>query len=147
MKQKKRHKGVVYFKDLREYAQKYFGKSIPLESIEDKEAYAEVFAEGCEPLKQLLLLLWARGYVTIGCCKGHELPEIYINTERKKRHSENDSTRIFEKATNTILFLTTTRLLQRPRIYYTIYSTSRNFFQRVHPFTKRNPKTNAMATK
>lgn len=113
MKQKKRHKpkGIVYFKDIQEYAKKYFGKSIPFASIEDKEAYAEVFAEGCEPLKTLLLLLWKQGYATTGCCKGHELPETYIRLTRRKRNSKIDFARIQAEATNAILFLTTAWIL------------------------------------
>lgn len=113
MRQKNGHKpkGVVYFKDIQEYVKKYFGKSIPFASIEDKEAYAEVFAEGCEPLKTLLLLLWKQGYATIGCCKGHELPETYIRLAQRKRNSKIDTARIQAKATNAILFLTTARIL------------------------------------
>ena len=85
MKKRQKRRGVVYFKDLQEYAQKYFGKSIPFECIEDQEAYAEVFAEGCIELKKILLLLWSKGYATTGCCKGHELPETYICTTSGKR--------------------------------------------------------------
>lgn len=70
---------VVYFQDAEEYAEKHFGKPISTKTImNEKEKYAEIFSEGCQPLEKLLLKIWSEGYDTLACCKGHELPESYL---------------------------------------------------------------------
>lgn len=49
-----------------------FGKVVEKDSIENNmEAFAEVFSEGSEALKNLLLYLWNHGITTKACCTGH----------------------------------------------------------------------------
>lgn len=55
-----------------EYKNNNFGKALPIEETKkDREGYANVFSEGSESLKELLLYLWEKDIETIACCTGH----------------------------------------------------------------------------
>ena len=50
-----------------------------------RNEYAELFAEGNEQLKNILLKLWERGIDTYACCAGHgepRWPYIFLNIEK-----------------------------------------------------------------
>ena len=49
----------------------YFDLDLTTQKPKIQDAVAEIFAEGCKGLKQLLLYLWRNGIHTTSCCKGH----------------------------------------------------------------------------
>ena len=51
----------------------------------NKEKYAKEFSEGNSSLEKCLLLLWDKGYKTIGCCGGHNNKGAYIGFELDKK--------------------------------------------------------------
>ncbi len=54
------------------YKTNSFGKALPIEETKkDREEYANVFSEGSETLKELLLYLWGKDIATTACCTGH----------------------------------------------------------------------------
>lgn len=56
-----------------DYSANDFGKSLSSFDVikSDKQGFAEVFAEGSQELKNLLLFLWDNDIMTKGCCAGH----------------------------------------------------------------------------
>lgn len=75
----RKRKKAIYFEDIDEYAQKYFGKAIKINDVlKEKEKAAKIFSEGSKSLEELLLLVWEFGYSTRACCKGHEKEVEYI---------------------------------------------------------------------
>ncbi len=47
-------------------------KDFTTASLEEREKYAELFSEGDENLKELLLTLWGNKIQTYACCAGHD---------------------------------------------------------------------------
>ena len=59
----------------------YFDLDLTTQKPKIQDAVAEIFAEGCKELKQLLLYLWRNGVHTTSCCSGHD---VFVNG--KKEH-------------------------------------------------------------
>lgn len=57
-----------------DYLAKEFGKSVASFDVikANKQEFANVFAEGSQELKKLLLYLWDNNIMTRGCCVGHK---------------------------------------------------------------------------
>ena len=59
-----------------EYEEKYFGKVLAMENIDD--SFAKTFAEGSPALEKLLLSMWHNGMTTRACCRGHLFKPVFI---------------------------------------------------------------------
>ena len=53
------------------YKQNNFGQAISIDMTDNQEEFAQIFSEGSETLKKLLLYLWGKNIATIACCTGH----------------------------------------------------------------------------
>lgn len=55
--------------------------------FKNKENYANIWCEGNEDLKQVLLFLWNKNIWTCGCCSGHNgLKRAYVGLEIEDNH-------------------------------------------------------------
>lgn len=87
------------------YQQSEFGKVLPFEVIKaDMDAYAQVFSEGSEELKKLLLQMWDNNVETLACCTGHLSVPFYYKDSlfgqkriEAEEYAEHSSSRRYHK--------------------------------------------------
>lgn len=61
---------------------KKFGSVVPMTEIDTQREWAEIFSEGNEALRNLLLYVWANNIPTVACCTGHDEKYEYYYKKR-----------------------------------------------------------------